>query len=222
VIHGSKFTLNLQNSFQNTNGFEPFTEPNVLIPMKCMISTAIVFALMTWPVAAQNNIAFYGNTKPVCLPESDSLNFVQFSSDSIIHYDAIFIFSSAYSHLTPNMSDSIFNFLQRGGKLYIGCENWPLQAEGNQFTTLLFNKQFWGAEGNSSQKKEDLALGNSVVTFPLDHRLEVITWKHDEPLVMRTSYFGGKLILDGGYSKFYCTNPNHLSNWEFLLNLLYN
>lgn len=188
--------------------------------MKNAKSIIYLFLLMTLSANAQEKLAYYGNVDPVCFPTVDSIKFVPFIFDSLGTYDGVLIFSSANSQLPVHSSDSLINFLQQGGKLYIGCENWPLQAEGNQITTLLFNKQFWGNEQLSTHQKEDLSLGNSVVTFPLDHRLEVVTWIEDEPLVLSTNHFGGTLVLDGGYSKFYCNNSHYLNNWQFLLKLL--
>lgn len=178
----------------------------------------------------QQNILFTGNISKFCL-KSDSVTIhtsVDFP-DSLFRYDAIFIFSGAQSTLSEEHVERLLEFLKSGKGLYLGSENWPLQAESNQLTNLLFSKQVWG---NFSQEKaeiaeetgllsdiDSLAAGTTTVSFPLDYRLKVIAWVEDEPLILAGETFGGQLILDGGYSRFYCENM-HAENRDVLLQFI--
>jgi hypothetical protein len=114
--------------------------------------------------------------------------------------------------------------LNEGKGLYIGSENWPLQAESRILTNLFCSKQSWGnfsstnaeAGENSILKNLDsISAGNSTVAFPLDYRLKVEAWINDEPLILSGKWMNGNLLIDGGYSRFYCGNQNQ-TNQEML------
>lgn len=172
-----------------------------------------------------------GNTHSMCL---DSNQFTLKSNiDSLEKYDVLFIFSGANSFLTETDLDRIQTFLSAGKGVYIGCENWPLQAEAQQLTKRLFSKEFWGETNEPTattnvlneslfNEKTSIPAGKSIVLFPLDVRLNVEAWVKDEPVILSSEFFGGRLILDGGYSRFYCTDMNTDTQdvWEILLNYL--
>lgn len=192
--------------------------------------TFLFFLVCTQNSFGQRTVLFTGNISKICL-ENDSMDIhtsLEFP-DSILGYDAIFIFSGAQTVLTDTHIESLLEFLKSGKGLYLGSENWPLQAESNQLTNLLFSKQAWG---NFSQEDAEIVegtglltdvdsfpAGTTTVSFPLDYRLKVIAWVEDEPLIQAGETFGGQLILDGGYSRFYCENM-HSENWSVLLEFI--
>jgi len=180
---------------------------------------------------AQVNYLIVGNTHSICL---DSTQFTfKTTIDSLENYDVLFIFSTANSRLTETDLDRIQAFLSAGKGVYVGCENWPLQAEAQQLTHRLLSKEFWGEtnEGVATtnvlsesifNEKATIPAGKSIVLFPMDIRLNVEAWVEDEPIILSSEFFGGRLILDGGYSRFYCTEMNEvtLEVWDILLNYL--
>ena len=182
-------------------------------------------------LTAQHNYLVLGNTHSMCL---DTTQFkLKSGIDSLENYDVLFIFSGANSLLTENDLDRIQEFLSAGKGVYIGCENWPLQAEAQQLTNHLFSKEFWGETNESIattnalsesifNDKATIPAGKSIVLFPLDVRLNVEAWVKDEPVILSSEFFGGRLILDGGYSRFYCTDMNADTEavWKILLNYL--
>lgn len=188
-----------------------------------LIFFVFLFLLCSNNLIGQGKILFTGNISKICIESASyeihsSLHF----PDSISKYDAIFIFSGAQSILKDTHIESLLEFLQSGKGVYLGSENWPMQAESNQLTNLLFSKQAWG---NFSQKNAEidkgisilsdfdtLLAGTTTVSFPLDYRLRVIAWVEDEPLIQIGETLGGKLILDGGYSRFYCDEKNSINS----------
>lgn len=181
------------------------------------------------PVYCQNKVLFMGNVSKLCyenqLTEVDTSRNLP---DSLQDYKAIFIFSGAHSMLTDASLERLLLFVSQGNGIYLGSENWPLQAESNQVTDLLFSKQCWGnfsettaevAKGsNLFQNKDTIPAGSTTVSFPLDYRLEVLAWVNDEPLMLAGEIFGGRIIVDGGYSRFYCSAFKKEN--EQILNLL--
>jgi hypothetical protein len=131
----------------------------------------------------------------------------------LLEYDVVYIFSEAISYIDQQFLDQIDTFLQAGKGIYIGSENWPLQTDARLITQHLFQKEFWEnrseIQSNSTKEEcknlnsEEIQAGQSIVTFPMDVRLNVEVWVDDEPLIMSSKYRGGKIILDGGYSRFY-------------------
>ncbi len=177
---------------------------------------------------------FYGNISSICdSSDSISLTFSTQFPDSLAQYDALFIFSSAESNLTDANLQEILKFLDTGKGIYIGSENWPLQAESKQLTNLFYSKETWGnfstTEATTNSKsfiadEKKIDAGNSTVAFPLDYRLKVEAWVEDEPLILSGKWLNGRILIDGGYSRFYCKdneqqNPEMLKSFfEFLLN----
>lgn len=190
-----------------------------------------LFVLSFLSGKTQQNYLVLGNTHSLCL---DSNEFsLQSSIDSLGKYDVLFIFSGATSSLSETDLDRIESFLSEGKGVYVGCENWPLQAEAQQLTKRLFSKEFWGETNESIattnvfsesifNDKSTIPAGNSIVLFPLDVRLNVEAWVKDEPVILSSEFFGGRLILDGGYSRFYCSDMNSDTDevWNILLNYL--
>lgn len=178
-------------------------------------------------VFCQNKILFIGNISQICYDET--LSTIELSSDlpdTLSSYSAIFLFSSAQSILNEKKVEQLLQFLNSGNGLYLGSENWPLQAESNVMTNLLFSKNAWGDfnEANALLSKdgifkemESIPAGTTTVAFPLDYRLKVEAWVNDEPLILSGECYKGKIIIDGGYSRFYCTR-NTEGNNGFILN----
>jgi hypothetical protein len=152
------------------------------------------------------------------LPEIDSsvsLHYESlFPSDSLANYDFILIFSSSNSNLTADAISKIEAYVNEGGSLYLGAENWPFVEESNQLTQVFFGKRYWGNQQQNnelmrkkkllkddSDNNQDFAL-QSTVTFPMDYRLKVEVWSGDEPLILSGNFGKGKIILDGGYARF--------------------
>lgn len=156
----------------------------------------------------------YGNHSNVCI--SDTLNSDEMESLSQVNpNDVLFIFSSAGNGLSSKQIDTLVSFVENGGGLYIGAENWPLQTESNQLTQRLFNKSSFGnytaenaeraSHGNLMFDEIDtIPSGKTAVAFPLDHRLTVEAWVEDQPLLLSGYLKKGRIIIDGGYSRFYC------------------
>lgn len=188
--------------------------------------------LVLFPISSlfsQNKVLFTGNVSNLCYT-SEITNVVVSNQlpDTLNPYNAIFIFSSAQTILTEAALERLIAFLAQGKGIYIGSENWPLQAESNQITDLLFSKQVWG---NFSETRAEVAKGSVIfeendsfpagcttVSFPLDYRLQVLAWVNDEPLIQSGDILGGRIILDGGYSRFYC--PVYEAENEQILNQL--
>jgi hypothetical protein len=124
------------------------------------------------------------------------------------------IFSSSNSNLTNEAVSKIEAYVNQGGSLYLGADNWPFVEESNQLTQVFFGKRYWGNQQTNSElmrekkllkddsdNNQDFAL-QSTVTFPMDYRLKVEVWSGDEPLILSGNFGKGKIILDGGYARF--------------------
>lgn len=136
-------------------------------------------------------------------------------SDLLQRYSFVLVFSSAHSHLEDEDIAKLQAFVSNGGRLYVGADNSPFFEESNQLTFAFFGKYCWGSqvkEVASVNKKacsngvfaprEEIPSGQTTVSFPLDYRLKVEAWSGDEPLILSGNYGKGKIILDGGYSRF--------------------
>jgi hypothetical protein len=165
---------------------------------------------------AQSKGLILGRNFP--LPEIDSSVQLQyatsFPNDSLKIYDFILIFSSSNSNLNNGNIAEIQSYVNQGGNLYLGADNWPFVEESNQLTQVFFGKRYWGNQQLNNdlmiEKKrlkdvtdnnQDFAL-QSTVTFPMDYRLKVEVWTGDEPLILSGNFGKGKVILDGGYARF--------------------
>ena len=197
-----------------------------------LLFTSLLYFL-TFSTFSQTTVLLLGNSDKICTRENSTIRFEynNILPDSISKFSAIMIFSGANSALKLSDLDRLAHYVKNGNGLYIGCENWPLQAESNQLTNYFFQKEFWGnntmvvAESTKNEKglieSEYLNAGQSTVQFPMDSRLKVEAWVNDEPLILSTEYFGGQLLLDGGYSRFYCLDQKEKNAiWESLLEYL--
>lgn len=172
----------------------------------------LFFPLLAFAQSA--DVLLLGNTKKICFEgfetiKSDSL------PEHLDSYSSIFIFSNAESTLSSLELTALRDYLEQGGNVYIGGENWPLQAEINAFTEANFNFACYGnfesKKAEASQKGrlnleelDDLPAGQTTTAFPLQAEMEVEAWVNDQPLILSALIGNGKLILDGGYSRFYC------------------
>jgi hypothetical protein len=180
----------------------------------------IAFLFLSFMSHAQNNeILVVGNYASLCLADStytktDSL------PESLDSVKIIMLFSSSTSNFSDDDIDKIEAFVRKGGGLYSGSDNWPLQAESNQVTHQLYKKESFGnyqqesaelnVQGNLDFSQIDsVPAGQTTTAFPLDYRLKVEAWVQDQPLISSGSLGAGKIIIDGGYSRFYC---DHQSN----------
>jgi hypothetical protein len=192
----------------------------------------ILFSLLlSTTLFSQNKILFIGNISQICFEDTNST--IELSSDlpdTLSPYSAIFLFSSAQSILNEKKLEQLLQFLNGGNGLYLGSENWPLQAESNIMTNLLFSKNAWGdfnepnaqlSEKGIFEELKMVPAGTTTVAFPMDYRLKVEAWVNDEPLILSGRYFKGKIIIDGGYSRFYCNIDKEGKN-NFMLNQFIN
>jgi len=169
------------------------------------------------PLYAQQTGIVLGRNFP--LPPAATNFSLQFrdsiSADSLGKYDVVFVFSSARSTLSDENILALQSFVNDGGGLYIGADNWPFVSESDQLTFAFFGKSCWGnidmqlAKVNDKQSsnavfadKSEIPSGQTTVSFPLDYRLKVEAWTGDEPLILSGKFGKGRIILDGGYSRF--------------------
>lgn len=176
----------------------------------------IICCLFSLTSRAQESILFIGNCEKICYLD----HFTYWSPNELppdlSEFQAIYIFSNSTSKLTHSDVNRIIDFVAEGGGLYSGSENWPFQAESKQITQELFKKESYGEyhkiNANTSSQAGNLQLntiskipaGESTVAFPMDYRLTVEAWIEDQPLILSGNYGKGRIIIDGGYSRFYC------------------
>lgn len=149
---------------------------------------------------------------------------------SLKNYGAVFIFSTANSRLESSDVDTLLRFMEEGKGLYLGSDNWPLQAESNQLTRAIFCKESYGnndielAECSSGygnlqlDELDKIPAGKTTTSFPLDPRLIVEAWVNDDALILSGKISKGRVIIDGGYSRFYSINESELSE-EILMKM---
>jgi hypothetical protein len=164
----------------------------------------------------QEHVLLLGNTKQLCFSDTN-IHFVSAETlpQQIASYRAIMIFSSAHSRLSTSDIEQIISFVSEGGGLYIGSENWPLQAEGSALTERLYTKSVWTAAETTKKEISNNGMfsdiehfppGTTPVVFPLHFQLHVEVWYNDEPLILSGKWGQGKILIDGGYSRFYCSS----------------
>lgn len=166
----------------------------------------------------EEKIAVLGNYKQLCLNDS---SIIQLDSlpDNLNSYSAIMIFSTAYNSLSQRDVDELIAFTEVGGSIYLGSDNWPLQSESNTITKAVYSKEVFGTyevpnaevdinqSGNLKLNELDsIPAGQTTVAFPLDYRLKVEAWVEDQPLISTGHINSGRIVIDGGYSRFYCEN----------------
>ncbi len=184
--------------------------------------TLLVSVLVSLSLNAQIRICFCGNVSSICeIEDSIEVVYSNHFPDSLSSFDALFIFSSAESILNESHQQELLAFLESGKGIYIGSENWPLQAESKELTNLFYAKETWGNFTTKEAITNDKSLiadekkidaGNSTVVFPLDYRLKVEAWVDDEPLILSGNWLNGRIIIDGGYSRFYCSNTTGINH----------
>jgi hypothetical protein len=124
------------------------------------------------------------------------------------------IFSTANSRLGEVEQNLILAFVNAGGSLYLGAENFPFNEECNQLSEKFLQLKGYGNFENDSLKfspnnfldlseHSNFDAGISTICFPMDYRTQVLAWSNDNPIIISTRYGAGKIILDGGYSRFY-------------------
>ena len=184
----------------------------------CMMRRSL-FILMLTPCLlwAQQTvqISALGNYKNIYFGQENDVRKLDSLPEKLEDLDIIMIFSGSTSQLSSSDVERLVQFMNEGGGLYLGAENWPLQAECNQLTNRLFNKEIYGEyeqseavvsleEGNIQLIKENrIPAGATTVAFPMDHRLKVEAWVEDQPLILSGQVGHGHVIIDGGYSRFY-------------------
>jgi len=186
---------------------------SVLVTMRQLI---ILFALPFQFCLSQESMLLIGKSEKICYLEQFTVAEPGALPSNLALYKAIYIFSNSTSQLTLTDLQRIIRYVENGGGLYTGSENWPFQAESRQITQELFKKENYGeyntTTAHSSSQNGNLNLNNiteipageSTVAFPLDHRLTVEAWIDDQPLILSGNYGQGRIIIDGGYSRFYC------------------
>jgi len=192
-----------------------------------MKSLVILYFFISHSTFGQSLILLIGNSEKLCYKEhflviSDTL------PNELSKFNAIFIFSNSTSQLKSKDIERIINFVENGGGIYSGSENWPLQAESKQITRELYSKESYGEydklTANTSTQSGNLKLntiskipaGESTVAFPLDYRLTVEAWIDDQPLILSGTYGKGRVIIDGGYSRFYCDHSTEICDEMFM------
>lgn len=195
----------------------------------------IIFLLISVHGTAQSvsrQILVLGNHKSVCGIDSSAV-YRDSLPENLDSFHIVLLFSNAESKLSNDEINQLLRFVEKGGGLYCGSENWPLQAESNQFTNEVYKKQSFGnyhqanaesagASGNLSlDTLEYIPAGNTTVAFPLDYRLNVEAWVEDEPLILSGKIGEGRVIIDGGYSRFYCASRNEITDRMFRGFILY-
>ncbi|TNE53532.1 MAG: hypothetical protein EP338_10935 [Bacteroidetes bacterium] len=141
-------------------------------------------------------------------------------------YDLLMIFSTANSRLKEGEEVAIQHYLEQGGRLYLGADNWPLVEECNQLMNRFYRQECYG-NFDEDKLEEQVLTENSLkrldsrttVSFPMHQDLRVEAWSNDNPMVLSGKIGQGKIVLDGGYSRFYdaCDNKEVLLD---IINLL--
>jgi len=183
---------------------------------------------------AQNKrVLLLGNLTSLCMEEDSVFSSASSLPDTLDSYHVICFFSNSTSSLTEDELDRVEAFVRSGGGLYLGAENWPLQAESNQLTKKLYLKESFGEyhaevaeieqqSGNLGIQRETIPAGRSTVAFPMDYRLRVEAWVADQPLILSGKVDQGRVIIDGGYSRFYCDQRSDVTDelWEAIMTFL--
>ena len=199
--------------------------------LKCFIFF-ILCSFVSVSQVQNNQVLLVGNYDSVCM---DDTNFRKVSKlpDSLDSFKIICFFSNSTSSLSEAEATRVEEFVRSGGGLYLGAENWPLQAESNQLTQKLYLKESFGEydspvaeierkSGNLDLEMDTIPAGRSTVAFPMDYRLRVEAWVSDQPLILSGKVDEGKVIIDGGYSRFYCDQRSEVTDslWAAIISYL--
>lgn len=197
---------------------------------------SILFILFIYISLIGNSqeVLVIGNSQSVALNELENANYTIQTDvpNNLDNYDCIFIFSTAKNSFSENQFQQLLAYVAGGKGIYCGAENYPLNAEFDQFLNLLIGQVSYGKydckqarfDEQSNLKQENLqevASGNSIVSFPLDHRMQVDLWVNDQPLIASMNYENGRIVLDGGYSRFYSANSDDVKQlWKSIIEYL--
>ncbi len=200
--------------------------------MRCLQFIFLFLPWLSFGQSSEKQVLLLGNVNSVCLEDSAVLK-VKTLPDTLDSFQVICFFSNSTSSLTDDEVSRVETFVRAGGGLYLGAENWTLQAESNQLTKKLYLKESFGeynsdvAEieqkgGNLRLERETIPAGKSTVAFPMDYRLRVEAWVADQPLILSGNLDQGKIIIDGGYSRFYCDQRSDVTDelWEAIIAFL--
>ena len=193
----------------------------------------ILFLLPTLTFAQEpSKVLFIGNLSPICMDDSNALRVTKLP-ETLDSVAIICFFSNSTSSLSEAEASRVEEFVRSGGGLYLGAENWPLQAEANQLTKKLYLKESFGEYhapvaqierrcGNLDLEMDTIPAGRSTVAFPMDYRLKVEAWVSDQPLILSGKLDDGKVIIDGGYSRFYCDQRSEITDslWAAIIAFL--
>lgn len=173
----------------------------------------LIFVLFVFGVLNAQSVLVLGEN--VSLTPTDTAVRFEFAPqlpDSLADFKAILIFSSANSTINLNQEIQLENYLLEGGSLYLGADNWPFVEESNQLTTRFYENRFYGNFDDSLTAEKntvfDLDVGKAyyagvtTVSFPMHFKLKVEAWANDNPIILSGYYGKGKILLDGGYSRF--------------------
>ena len=154
--------------------------------------------------------------------------------DSLQQYPYILIFSTSKSALSRSDIGALLGYVNDGGGLYVGADNFPMNAEFNQISAVLMNKVSWGDFRSTNAyvdqksflrelEQDSLSAGRTISAVPLDASLTVHMWVDDQPLVTSIKIGKGIILFDGGYSRFYdYSNPQISAMWEKIVFFLKN
>lgn len=177
-----------------------------------IIFQVLTFVFFSFLHNAQESILVIGNADSICWTESLIVKTQLDSSNQLEDYSLIFVFSSAITDLSESLINQLDSAVfHQGIHLYIGAENWPMQADANALTEQMFQEQFYSVDRTSKSESEVLDVKESVVYFPLSFNFQPILWDQDEPVLQVGNYGKGKVMIDGGYSRFYCGNSDDSS-----------
>jgi hypothetical protein len=188
----------------------------------------VLFIVTTFQLNAQEIIAL-GNYHAVCFDDT-TIQKVDSLPSSLEHVSTILLFSGSTSNFKQSDILRLENFVKKGGGLYAGADNWPLQAHSNQMTYQIYKKESFGnyeersaalnESGNLDLEQIDtIPAGQTTSAFPMDYRLKVEAWVSDQPLILSGEIEQGRIIIDGGYSRFYCIHRNETTD-ELLRKIL--
>lgn len=178
----------------------------------------IISFFFSFSLHCQVNILFVGNHKEICFTK-DSVEITKAKKlpKDLTIFKSILIFSNAESCFSSSDLVRLEKYLNDGGGVYCGADNWPLLAESQQITMNLYAKECWGnfnvdttsvkSEKASNQlfsPSDSFPAGKTTVAFPMDYRLRVEVWLDDQPFILTGDYGKGKIVIDCGYSRFYC------------------
>lgn len=180
--------------------------------------SVLFFSTTLW---SQENILVIGRDS--IFPNIDGYSTVYnstFETKNLEKFSCLVVISSVHSSLSQEDIESIYEYIFKGGSVYIAADNEPFTAEANQLTQRIFFKHFQGefvdtlaepviqssTNNGLLHKSASYEAGKTVTTFPLDYRLKVELWVKDNPLILSAHVGEGKVILDGGYSRFLIPN----------------